>query len=588
MNSESLRTLRHSCSHVLAAAIIKLYPETKLGIGPAIDEGFYYDFQFPKSVNEEELEEISASMIQIIKAKIPFEKEEITITEAKKIFNDQPYKLELINDLAKEGNKKVSIYKTGDPSTSSGQVFVDLCEGPHVKDTSQIGSFKLLSIAGAYWRGSEKNKMLTRIYGTCFATQKELDQYLRQLEEAKKRDHRQIGKALELFTFSDEVGPGLPLWLPNGTIIREELEKWAKETEKKWGYQRVVTPHITRAKLYEISGHLPYFAEEMYSPIDIEGQNYYLKPMNCPHHHMIYKSKTRSWRELPLRLAEYGQVYRFERSGVLHGLFRTRGFCQNDAHIYVPQDQVVEEFANVMKMHQYYYKKLGIKNFKVKLGLRDPKDLKKKYHGDESMWKKAEEMTKKGLEKAGVTYTEDIGGAVHYGPKGDIIIESATGKDYAIGTCQIDLYMPQRFNLTYTDKDGREKLVAVIHRAPLGTHERFIGFLIEHYGGDFPLWLSPCQVKILPLTDRQLEYGRKIYSELLENDIRAELDDRSETLQAKIRDAALQKTPYMVIIGDRETKTGKLSLRTRDGQSLPQTDLTKFIAKIKLEIEDKS
>lgn len=579
MKKTTLETLRHSCSHILASAVLEFYPETKLGIGPAIEEGFYYDFDFAKPISEKELTKIAEAMTALIKKKLPFEREEISIPEAQKLFRDQPFKLELITDLSKEGVKNVSIYKTGD--------FVDLCQGPHLGDTSQIGPFKLLSLAGAYWRGSEKNKMLTRIYGTVFETKKELDDYLANLEEAKKRDHRKIGRELELFTFSEEVGPGLPLWLPSGTIIREELEKWAKVTEKKWGYQRVSTPHITRRELYQISGHLPYFAEEMYSPIDIEGQDYYLKPMNCPHHHMIYKSKMRSYKDLPLRLAEYGQVYRFERSGVLYGLFRVRGFCQNDAHIYVQEEKTVEEFTQVMEMHKYYYGKLGIKNFKVKLGLRDPKDLKKKYHGDETMWRKAEKMTREGLEKAGVSYTEDPGGAVHYGPKGDIIIESAIGKEYAIGTTQIDLYMPERFNLTYVDKDGKEKLAVVIHRAPLGSHERFIGFLIEHYGGAFPLWLAPRQVRIIPVADRHLDYGRKILSEFENEDIRAELDEKNGTLQAKIREATLQKVPYMVIIGDREDKEGSISLRTCGGETLGKMDLTKFITKIKLEIKNK-
>lgn len=593
--SSQLEIMRHSCAHIMATAVMRLWPETKLGIGPAIEEGFYYDFDFGKQkFTETDLKKISASMIQIIKAKLPFVRGEITISAAKKIFAQQPYKLELLGDLKKAGAKKVSLYQTGDPSTGSGQVFVDLCLGPHVGDTSQIGPFKLLSIAGAYWKGSEKNKMLTRIYGTCFPKQAELDQYLWQQEEAKKRDHRQIGKTLELFTFSDEVGAGLPLWLPKGTVIREELEKWAKETEKKWGYQRVATPHITRAKLYEISGHLPYFAEEMYSPINIEDEKYYLKPMNCPHHHMIYKSKIRSYKDLPLRLAEYGQVYRFEKSGVLHGLFRVRGFCQNDAHIYVQEEKAVEEFVSVLRLHQYYYEKLGIGGFKIKLGLRDPKDLKKKYHGDEEMWQKAEQMTKEALKKAGVPYTEDIGGAVHYGPKGDIIIQSAIGKEYAIGTIQIDLYMPQRFNLTYIDKDGRGKFVVVIHRAPLGSHERFIGFLIEHYRGAFPLWLSPVQVMAIPIAERHVEYVCSIARTIENEEIRVEMDDRSETMQAKIRDATLQKVPYMVIIGDREIEDRRLkiegrkvSVRTREGKDLGQMKLAEFLEKLKKEIENK-
>lgn len=587
MSKNNLETMRHSCSHVLAATILRLYPDTKLGIGPAIENGFYYDFEFPalpagrpQPINETDLEKITKEMKKIINAKPSFEREETSIAEARKIFHNQPYKLELISDLKKEKKKKVSIYKTGD--------FVDLCAGPHVANTSEIGSFKLLSLAGAYWRGNEANPMLTRIYGTCFPTQKELDEHLWQLKEATKRDHRKIGKELELFTFSDEVGPGLPLWLPKGTIIREELERWAKETEEKWGYQRVSTPHLTRDKLYEISGHLPYYAKEMYSPIDIEGEKYYLKPMNCPHHHMIYKAKTRSYRDLPIRLAEYGQVYRFERSGVLHGLFRVRGFCQNDAHIYVQEEKAVEEFINVLKLHQYYYEKLNIKSFKVKLGLPDPKDRKKKYHGDDKMWKKAETMTRQALKQAKIPYTEDIGGAAHYGPKGDIVVESAIGKEYAIGTVQIDLYMPQRFNLNYVDKDGKEKLVVLIHRAPLGSHERFIGFLIEHYAGAFPMWLAPVQVIIIPITDQQNQYGQKIIEKLKEKGIRVELDNRHETTSAKIRDAELQKVPYMLIIGEREARANNVSVRARGERDLGPMMLEEFLIKIKSEIESKS
>lgn len=591
MRKTNLETMRHSCEHVLTQAMLQLYPGIKMAMGPATDEGFYFDFDPGKvKISEADFFRIEKEMGKIVKADLPIKREEISVEEARKLFKGNEYKQEWLNEIEKEGGKAI-IYWTG-PSTSSG--FVDLCAGPHVPSTSKIGPFKLLSIAGAYWRGDEKNKMLTRIYGTCFPTKKELDQYLWRLEEAKKRDHRKLGKDLELFTFSDEVGQGLPLWLPKGTIIREELEKWAKETEAKWGYQRVATPHITRSELYKISGHLPYFADEMYSPIDIEGEKYYLKPMNCPHHHMIYKAKIRSYRELPLRLAEYGQLYRFEKSGVLHGLFRVRGFCQNDAHIYVQEDQAVDEFVSVMKMHQYYYEKLGIKNFKVKLGLPDPKNLKKKYHGDEKMWQKAEKMTRLGLEKAGVPYIEDIGGAVHYGPKGDIVIESVIGKEYAIGTCQIDLYMPKRFNLTYIDKDGKEKLVVVIHRAPLGSHERFIGFLLEHYAGAFPLWLSPVQVVIIPISERHLAYAKKVKEMLLAENLRVEIDDRNETMEAKIREATLQKIPYMIIIGDREIEKSKIknekfvSVRTRKGEDLGQTSLPKFLNRVLEEIRSKS
>ncbi|MDO8551129.1 MAG: threonine--tRNA ligase [bacterium] len=579
-NEGNLQIQRHSTAHILAAATLELYPGTKLGIGPAIENGFYYDFEFPKPVTDADLEKIEKQMAKIIKSKASFEREEIPVNEAKQLFKNQPYKLELIRDLAKEGNQTVSIYRTGG--------YVDLCAGPHVEDTSKIGAFKLLSLAGAYWKGSEKNKMLTRIYGTCFPTQKELDEYLTMLEEAKKRDHRKLGQALEMYAVSEEVGAGLILWLPKGAIVREQIENWAKETEREWGYQGVYTPHITKEDLYKISGHLPYYSEDLYSPIDIEGEKYYLKPMNCPHHHMIYKSRLRSYRELPLRLAEYGQVYRFERSGTLHGLMRVRGFCQNDAHIYVQPGKAVEEFVSVLNMHKYYYDKLGIKEWWAVLGVRDPKNLRKKYHGDDKMWDLAEKLTKEAVESSGVKYIIEESGAAHYGPKLDIYIKSSIGKEYAIGTTQLDLYMPERFNLKYIDVDGKEKMPYIIHRAPLGSHERMVGFLLEHFAGAFPVWLAPVQAVIIPITDNQNDYAREVAEILKKEDIRFEVDDRNETTSAKIRDNELQKVPYMLIVGNREIEAKSVSVRSRGEKDLGAMPINEFLTKIKSEIENKS
>jgi threonyl-tRNA synthetase len=430
--------------------------------------------------------------------------------------------------------------------------------------------------------------MLTRIYGLAFSTKKELDEHIKMREEAEKRDHRTLGKQLEIFTFSDEVGPGLPLWLPKGTVIREELEKWARETERAWEYKHVATPHITKGELYKISGHLPYYKDDLYAPFEIEGEAYYLKPMNCPHTHMIYKSRPRSYRELPLRLAEYGQVYRYERSGTLHGLLRVRGFCQNDAHIYVKPEEAVEEFIRVFKLHRYYYDTLGIKDWWVVLGVRDPKNLRAKYHGDDKMWKEAERLSKQALEKAGVKYEIEEGGAAHYGPKADIYIKSIVGKAYAIGTDQLDLYMPGRFKLTYTDRDGKEKTPYIIHRAPLGSHERMIGFLLEHFAGAFPLWLAPVQVEVIPVSDKFAEYGAKVHDALREAGVRVEMSDANETLGKRIRAAELMKIPYILVVGEKEAANGSVNVRHYKLGQVGEVKLEKIVEKIAQEIREKT
>jgi len=444
-----------------------------------------------------------------------------------------------------------------------------LCAGPHVNNTSEITAFKLLNIAGAYWRGDEKNKMLTRIYGTAFDSKEKLEKHLEQLKEIKKRDHRKIGKDLRLFMSSEEIGPGLPLWLPNGMIIREELEKWGKETELKWGYKRVSTPFMTKRKLLEISGHIPYFEDEMYK-VSVPGDKdaeYFIKPMNCPFHHIIYKSKPRSYRELPLKLAEYGTVARYENRGALNGILRPRLFCQNDAHVYCSEEQAVDVFVEIIDLHRYYYDSLGLKNYYISLCLRDPNN-KDKYHGDAEMWKKSEELSRQAMDKAKIDYTVENEGAAHYGPKMDFKIKSAIGTEYGISTNQIDLYMPKRFGLTYIGKDGKEKPVIVQHRAPLGSSERFVGVLIEHFAGEFPVWLSPQQIVIIPVSDKYIEYANKIAKKLLDSGLRIGVNRKDESLGLKIRNAQISKTPYMFIVGEKEEKANSVSVRLRNGKDL--------------------
>ncbi|MFC1625438.1 threonine--tRNA ligase [Patescibacteria group bacterium] len=573
--------LRHSCSHLLAAAVVNLWPKVQPTIGPVIENGFYYDFDMGGAkLSEKDLPKIEKKMKELLPNWGVFEKIEMTAKEAEKIYKNNPYKQELIKDLQKE-KQKITFYESGK--------FLDLCKGGHTDSPkSKLKYFKLLSVAGAYWRGSEKNKMLTRIYGTCFPTQKELDEYLNMLKEAKKRDHRKIGKELDLFTFSEDVGPGLPLWTPKGTIIQQELRDWAEETEKKWGYVRVRTPHIAKHTLYETSGHLPYYMEDMYPPMNVDGDDYYLKGMNCPHHHLIYKSSPKSYKDLPLRYAEYGEVYRFEQSGTLFGLMRVRFIQQNDAHIYCSEEDAEKEFLDVLKLHEYYYNTLGLTrdNYHVVVGLPDEK-MRNKYHGDKKLWVKAEKMMTSAIKKSGIKSVDDIGGAAFYGPKVDFNVVSSVGREFGISTNQLDLYMPTRFNLTYTNKYGQEKLAVVIHRAPLGSHERFIGFLIEHFGGNFPTWLTPTQVKVLPITERNVDYAKQVVKSLTDNNIRVELDDRNETLQAKIRDAQLEKVAYMLIVGDKEEKTKGVSVRKRNGKDLGALKLDSFIKDIKKEIEEK-
>jgi threonyl-tRNA synthetase len=592
MNKDELKIMRHSCEHVFHQAMSELYPGLLRAMGPATDEGFYFDFDYAGKVNEDDFPKIEKRMQKIIKADLPIVRQEISVEEANILFKDNPYKLDWINQIIKKG-EKATIYWTGKPDQSGSDA--DLCRGPHVKSTGKIGPFKLLSIAGAYWHGDEKNKMLTRIYGTCFPTKKELDHYLWQQEEAKKRDHRKLNQVLHLYQACDELGQGLITLLPNGAIIAEELEKWAKETEKKWGYARVFTPHIANEKLFRKTGHVPYYVEHMYPPMKMseKGQGekdiYWLKPMNCAGHHLVFKAQPRSYRDLPLRIAEYGAVYRYEFSGDLHGMMRVRGpIHQNDAHIFCSEEQAGDEFQKVMDLHKYYYDTLGLadKDYYLSFAVRDKKN-KGKYLGNDKMWEKAEKITLEYIKKSKIPYEIEEGGAAFYGPKIDFNIRTVTGKVFSASTNQLDFFIPQAFDLKYTDKDGKEKTPVCIHRAPLGAHVRFIAFLTEYYAGAFPAWLAPVQVIIIPISDKSLKYAQKIQLALKEIDIRVELDDRADKMQAKIRNAETKKIPYMLIIGPKEVESNQVSARARGEKVIGLMSLKKFIDLLKEDIAKK-
>ena len=584
---QELWALRHTAEHVLHTALQNLYPKLKKAMGPATPEGFYHDFDLNEKVTEVDFPKIEKEMQRLIDLDLPLIQKFVDVNEAKDIFKGNPYKLEWVDEIEKRG-EKFSIYKMGD-------IDLDLCSGPHVTSTGKIKAFKLLSVAGAYWHGDEKNKMLTRIYGTAFPTQKELDEYLNQLREAKKRDHRKLNKNLKIYMVSDDTGQGLITLLPHGAVIAQELEKWAIETEEKWGYVRVLTPHVVPEKLFRTSGHVPYYVDHMFpkmkmSEIDKEEKEiFYVKPMNCAGHHMVYKSEPRSYRDLPLKIAEYGTVYRYEKSGELFGMMRVRGpIHQNDAHIFCTEEQAEEEFQKVMDLHGYYYSKLGIskKDYYLSFATRDPKN-KDKFTGDDTIWEKAESITLKYIKKTGIPYEIEVGGAAFYGPKIDFNIKTATGKPFAASTNQLDFFLPKAFGLTYIDKDGKEKTPVCIHRAPLGAHVRFIAFLMEHFAGNFPTWLTPVQVKVLPITEKHIAYGTEVLKKLRTEGIRAELDERNERLQAKIRDAQIEKVAYMLIIGDREEKEGTVSERGRSGRDYGAHPLDKFIKDIKEEIDKK-
>jgi threonyl-tRNA synthetase len=606
---EVLHRMRHSCSHVLAAAIHDIWPAAKFGVGPAIENGFYYDVELPETIGLEDLDRIEQGMRKIKNKKIPFERLEVPVEDAIEIMRKehQDYKVELLELLKQKGStavakdtgdddavgvgqsaggvETVSLYKTGD--------FIDLCRGPHVANASEIGSFKLTKLAGAYWRGDARNPQLQRIYGLCFPTKEEVDLAIWQIEQAKLRDHRKIGQEQQLFTFSADVGAGLPLWLPKGMVLRDELEFLAQQEERRDGYSRVSTPQITKEELYYRSRHLPYYKEDMYPPIDIEGENFYLRPMNCPHHHQLYLATKHSYRELPLRLSEYGQVYRYEPSGALSGLMRVRGFAQNDAHIYCRYDQAKDEFLRVMHLHARYYDLMEIKDYHMRLALPDLEKLDK-YVNEPARWLAALEIIRQAMKESGYPFVEQEGEAAFYGPKVDFMIKSAIGTEYAISTNQLDFLATETFGLRYIGEDGQEHPVYVIHRAPLGSHERFVAFLIEHYGGAFPVWLAPIQLRVIPITDKQNDYARtvreRIFAEPVVNGtagLRVDVDEATERMQKKIRNAQGEKIPYMLVVGEREAEAGTVAVRLRNGKDLGAMPLDALIARVKKEAESR-
>lgn len=587
-----LYKIRHSAAHIMAQAVIEMFPEAKYTIGPPVENGFYYDFELPEPISQEDLPKLEKRMRQIIAGQHDFEKEVLPGDKAREIFKDQPYKLELIDGLEQGGLDEYGqpLEEKPDISIYKHDSFVDLCRGPHVDNTKQINpsAVKLMSIAGAYWRGDENNKMLTRIYGTAWQKPNELKQYLHMLEEAKKRDHRKLGKQLEIFIFDEEVGPGLPLWLPNGGIIIEELEKLAKEMEDQAGYHRVRTPNLAKEDLFIKSGHLPYYAESMYPPMELDGVKYYVKPMNCPMHHKIFAARPRSYRELPMRLAEYGTCYRYEKSGELFGLMRVRSLQMNDAHIYTSEDQFEQEFMAVIDLYRKYFDLFGIEKYVMRLSLHSKAGLGKKYVDNERLWLKTEEMVRRAMDNGGVPYVEAEDEAAFYGPKVDVQVWSAIGKEFSLATNQVDFAQPERFDLKFTNSAGEEEMPLCIHRAPLSTHERMIGFLIEHYAGAFPVWLCPEQVRVIPITDGQNEYADNIAEQLKTAGIRASADMSSERMNAKIRNAQLMKVPYMLVVGGKEVEAGTVSLRVRDGSQQNNISLSEFVERVKDRIEKRA
>lgn len=574
--ADNLYRIRHSTAHVMAQAVLELYPDAKIAIGPPIENGFYYDFDLgmdedgrPRTFRADDLKAIEKRMRQIINGKHPFVYREVSADEARQLFADQPYKLELVDGLDEGGIDEYGneVQEKTVISTYKHDTFEDLCRGPHVEHTAKIiaDGFQLLSVAGAYWRGDENNPMLQRIYGTAWRNRKELKKHLEQLEEAKKRDHRKLGRELEIFIFEEEVGPGLPLWLPRGAVIVEELERLAKETEEAAGYQRVRTPHLTKEDLFIRSGHLAFYKDSMYPPMEMEGVTYYVKPMNCPMHHKIFGSKLRSYRELPVRLAEYGTCYRYEQSGELFGLMRVRSMQMNDAHIYCTQEQFAEEFMGVVNLYKYYFDLFEIDRFVMRLSTHHPRKLGDKYIDNPALWQKTEEMVRQAMAEGQVPFVEELDEAAFYGPKIDVQIWSAIGREFTLATNQVDFAQPQRLGLSYINASGEEEIPLCIHRAPLSTHERMIGFLIEHYGGNFPVWLAPEQVRVIPITEAHNEYARQLEARLVDAGVRGAADLSNERMNSKIRQAQLMKVPYMLVVGDREVAENTVSLRRRDG-----------------------
>ena len=578
-DAEGKSTFWHSSAHILAEAVEATFPGVKFWVGPAIDKGFYYDMDLGgKSISEEELLSLEKKMAELARKNNVFIRKEISKADAIAYFEEKgdEYKLDLLAGLP---DGEITFYTQGE--------FTDLCRGPHIPQTGLVKAIKLTSIAGAYWKGDEKNKQLTRIYGVSFPSQKELDEHIQMLEEAKKRDHRKLGKELGIFTFDDDVGPGLPLWMPNGTIVIEELEKLAKETEQAAGYKRVVTPHIAKESMYLTSGHLPYYQDSMYPPMELEGVKYYLKAMNCPHHHKIFSAESRSYKDLPLRLAEYGTCYRYEQSGELFGLMRVRCLHMNDAHIYCAKEDFAREFRAVNDMYIKYFKIFGVDKYVMRLSLHDPAKLGQKYINEPELWQETEAMVREVLIESNIPFVEVQDEGAFYGPKIDVQIWSAIGREFTLATNQVDFAQGRRFNLQYTNKDNHAETPLIIHRAPLGTHERFIGFLLEHYAGKFPLWLSPIQVKVLPISDKFNEYAQSVNQQLLNAGIRSELDDRAEKIGKKIRDTELMKVPYMLVIGEKEQTENAVSVRRQGKGDAGMFSLSEILTNLTTEIRDR-
>jgi len=567
---DGLKILRHSASHIMATAVKRIFPNTKLAIGPAIEDGFYYDFDSPKPFTETDLKNIANEMIKIVKENVPFIRLDIPKKEAIETMKkaNEDYKLEILSDIK---DSQVSLYKNGD--------FIDLCRGPHIPSTGMLKAFKLLNTTGAYWRGDERNKMLQRIYGTAFPSKKALEDYLSLLEEAKKRDHRILGKQLNLFSIHEEIGGGLIHWHPKGAIIRNIIENYWRTIHEKSGYQFVYTPHIASEEVYKISGHLENYSDLMYSPMNIEGRPFYIKPMNCPGHIMIYKTQLHSYKELPIKFAELGTVYRFERSGVLHGLLRVRGFTQDDAHIFCMPQQLLEEVIAVFNLAMNLFKKFGFTEFDIRLATKPEKAV-----GEEEQWNNATNSLRQALEKTGVKYQLDKGGGAFYGPKIDIKVKDCLNRLWQCTTIQFDFNLPERFDLTYVAEDGTRKRPYMIHRALLGSLERFFGILIEHYGGNFPLWLSPTQVIVLSITEKENAYAKNILEKLKAKGIRTEVDLSSNRISYKIREATGQKIPYMIIVGEAEKNENTIAIRHKEEGNIGKTNLDDFIGKLQNEI----
>ena len=580
-DTDGQMTFWHSSAHLMAEAVESMFPGVKFWVGPPLDnpKGFYYDMDLgDRKMTEDDLAALEKKMNELAKQQNVFSRKEMSKADAVKYFTEKgdEYKLDLLQNL---NDGEITFYTQGN--------FTDLCRGPHIPNTGFIKAIKLTNIAGAYWKGDEKNKQLTRVYGVTFPSQKEMDEHLAMLEEAKKRDHRKLGKELGIYTMDDQVGPGLILWMPNGGVIIEELEKLAKESEQAAGYKRVVTPHIAKESMYLTSGHLPYYADSMFPPMEMDGDRYYLRAMNCPHHHKIFDAELRSYKDLPLRLAEYGTCYRYEQSGELFGLMRVRCLHMNDAHIYCSKEQFAQEFKAVNDLYLKYFKIFGIEKYVMRLSLHDPEKLGQKYVNEPELWKETEELVRNVLIETGVPFVEVKGEGAFYGPKIDVQIWSAIGREFTLATNQVDFAQSRSFNLTFTNAQNEKEIPLIIHRAPLGTHERFIGFLLEHYAGKFPMWLAPVQVKVLPISDKFVDYAKAVSDKLKNADIRAEVDDRNEKIGKKIRDTEMMKVPYMLVVGEKEMNENKVAVRRQGKGDIGLKSIDEFMNKDVEEIKER-